>query len=345
MAADPVIEPPSQLVSPLPWQQPAWLRLIDQHRQQRLAHALLLGGESGLGKAQFAKAFGQYLLCLHPVDQDGMAQLCGQCKSCLLNTQGTHPDLVVIEPEATGKAIKVDQIRALIDTVTSSAQQGGYRVIVLGPAEAMNNNAANALLKVLEEPGQKTLFALYSHLPGRVSATVRSRCQTVPMALPEQQQALDWLAQQPNFDADPFEQLRVAGGAPLAALQQATNGSADQRKGLYQALKLMATAGGSSTQAAEKLSKSPSLELLDWWLTLVQDMIRYQATTDPDRINTQTAKNMVIAMSQRLQSQQMFEFADRIQQYRQFLMSRNNPNPRLMLEDLLIDWSALFKQR
>ncbi|MEH6650620.1 MAG: DNA polymerase III subunit delta' [Motiliproteus sp.] len=338
-------EQPSQLLTVLPWQRDVWQRLTDQHRQGRLPHALLLGGESGLGKAQFAKGLGQMLLCQQPQPLDGLQQHCGHCKSCLLNQQGSHPDLVVIEPEADGKAIKVDQIRTLINTVTSSAQQGGYRVIVLGPAESMNNNAANALLKVLEEPGAQTLFALYSHLPGRVSATVRSRCQSLPIAIPDEQIAADWLAQQPGFETDPLEPLRLAGGAPLAALEQALNGSSEQRKGLYQALKVMAMGEGSSTQIAEKISKTKSLDLLDWWLTIVQDMIRYRLTEDPDQVNTRTAKNLIVALSQRLTSQQMFEFTDRIQHYRQFLMSRNNPNERLMLEDLLIDWGKLFRSR
>ncbi len=85
------------------------------------------------------------------------------------------------------------------------------------------------------------------------------------------------------------------------------------------------------------------LDLLDWWLILVQDLIRFQATQDPACINSLTAKKMIIALSQRLSAQQMFEFADRIQQYRHYLMSRNNPNERLLLEDLLIDWGNLYR--
>ncbi|MEH6472684.1 MAG: DNA polymerase III subunit delta' [Halopseudomonas sp.] len=338
-------EPVSQLESVLPWQHPLWQRLIDQHQQQRLPHALLLCGEPGLGKAQFAKALGQYLLCKQPLLKDGLLVSCGSCKGCLLNTQGTHPDLVEIAAEGIGKPIKVDQIRALVSTITNSSQQGGYRVVVLGPAEDMNINAANALLKVLEEPGDRTLFAVYSHLPGRIVATVRSRCQAVHIDLPEPAQAAEWLAQQTGFEGDANELLSLAGGAPLAALEQALNGSAEQRKSLYQALKLMVTGEGSSSQAAEKLVKARTLDLLDWWLTLINDMIRYQSTQDPARINSKTAQKMIIALSQRLSAQQMFEFADRIQQYRHYLMSRNNPNERLLLEDLLIDWGNLFQLR
>ncbi|MEH6822591.1 MAG: DNA polymerase III subunit delta' [Motiliproteus sp.] len=338
-------DPVSRLQSVLPWQHDLWQRLTEQHRQQRLPHALLLCGEPGLGKAQFSKALGQYLLCQQPQQREGLLRSCGHCKGCMLNAQGSHPDLVEIVPEGRGKAIKVDQIRELVSTISLSAQQGGYRVVVLGPAEAMNINAANALLKVLEEPGSRTLFALYSHLPGRIVATIRSRCQAQHLSQPDRAQAIEWLNQQSDVEGDLAEMLNLAGGAPLAALELVMNGSAEQRKILYQALKLVISGEGSSSQAAEKLVKTRVLDLLDWWLILVQDLIRFQATQDPACINSLTAKKMIIALSQRLSAQQMFEFADRIQQYRHYLMSRNNPNERLLLEDLLIDWGNLFRPR
>ncbi len=338
-------ESESQLLSVLPWQYRLWQRVTGQHQQQRLPHALLLCGEPGLGKAQFSKALGQYLLCQQPQQHESLLRSCGGCKSCLLNQQGSHPDLVEITPEAQGKPIKVDQIRELVATINLSAQQGGYRIVVLGPAEAMNVNAANALLKVLEEPGDRTLFVLYSHLPGRIVATIRSRCQTLYLPPPDRDQALAWLQQQPGIDAEVTEVLNLAGGAPLAALALAQHGSAEQRKNLYQALKLVVTGEGSSSQAAEKLAKIRLLDLLDWWSALVHDLIRFQATQDPACIHSLMAQKMVMALSQRLLAQQMFEFADRIQQYRQYLMSRNNPNERLLLEDLLIDWQILFQSR
>jgi DNA polymerase-3 subunit delta' len=337
------VQSPSQLQAILPWHQALWQRLTGQQQQQRLPHALLLCGEPGLGKAQFSKALGQYLLCRQPSRHDQQLLSCGHCKSCLLSAQGSHPDLVEIAPEGPGKTIKVDQIRELVSTITLSAQQGGYRIVVLGPAEAMNTNAANALLKVLEEPGDRTLFVLYSHLPGRIVATIRSRCQTLALRLPDRDQAIEWLNQQEGVEGDVAELLNLAGGAPLAALALARSGSAEQRKNLYQALKLVVTGEANSSQAAEKLTKARSLDLLDWWLTLVQDLIRFKATQDADSIKSLTAQKMVVALSQRLSSQKMFEFADKIQQYREYLLSRNNPNERLLLEDLLIDWGDLFK--
>ncbi|RDE24715.1 DNA polymerase III subunit delta' [Motiliproteus coralliicola] len=331
----------SQLLSPLPWQQSLWARLLDQHQQNRLPHALLICAAAGMGKEQLAIALGQYLLCQQPEN----GQACGHCKSCLLSDQGTHPDLVRIAPDDVGKPIKVDQIRALVETITRSAQQGGYRVVVLGPAEEMNVNAANALLKVLEEPGDQTLFALYSHRPGRVMATIRSRCQSLSLPVPDTDAACDWLRQQAGFDGEPLEQLRLAGGAPMAALAQALEGQDEQRKTLYQTLKLIATQQLGPTQGSEKLAKLSLAAVLDWWLALVQDTLRYRLTDDADGINTLTAQKLIIGLSRRVNEQQMFEFADRIQQYRVNLMSRNNPNERLLLEDLLIRWGNLTNRR
>ncbi|WP_421862969.1 DNA polymerase III subunit delta' [Motiliproteus sp.] len=334
-------ETETQLRLPLPWQKEVWGRLLDQHQQNRLPHALLFCASAGMGKEQLAIALGQYLLCQQPVEGNA----CGHCKSCLLSRQGTHPDLVRIGPEDVGKPIKVDQIRALVETITRSAQQGGYRVVVLGPAEDMNVNAANALLKVLEEPGDRTLFALYSHRPGRVMATIRSRCQSLSLTTPQIDSTCDWLRQQPGFEGDPQEQLRLAGGAPLAALAQAREGQAELRKTLYQTLKLIAMQQLGPTQGSEQLAKLPLGALLEWWTALVQDILRYRLTDNAEGINTLTAQKLVIGLSRRVNEQQMFEFADRIQQYRVNLMSRNNPNERLLLEDLLIRWGNLTNRR
>ena len=342
------VDNPSQLQPLLPWHQSLWQRLYEQHQQQRMPHALLLCGEAGWGKRSLALTLGQMLLCQQPQTQSPhpFPVACGQCKSCLLNAQGTHPDLVEITPEAEGKPIKVDQIRALVDTITSSAQQGGYRVVVLGPAEEMNVNAANALLKVLEEPGDKTLFALYSHLPGRVMATIRSRCQALTLNRPGADAALSWLQQRLQSlelekPLDPVELLGLAGGSPLLAQRLIDNDDAEQRKRLYQALKLIATGQSSASSAVEGLSKIKLIDLISWWLAVLQDVIRFQPTQQSDRIKNQSAQQLVIGLSKRLPMQQLFEFTDRIQQYRHYLISRNNPNERLLLEDLLIEWGRL----
>src|SRR5690606_8384794 len=146
-----------------------------------LPHAILLVGPQGIGLQALATAMGEYLIC--PLPFEGHA--CGQCKACRLLQAGSHPDLNAIVAEGTGKTIKIDQIRAMMEFTATTAQQGGRRVILITPAEAMNRNASNALLKGLEEPGENCIFILVSEAPAQLLPTIRSRCRRFDVPLPE----------------------------------------------------------------------------------------------------------------------------------------------------------------
>jgi len=135
----------------LPWQAELWRQLAGRTQH---AHAYLLHGPGGIGKRQLAEQLMALLLCQRPVD----ATACGECKACQLLAAHTHPDHYILEPEEVDKAIRVDQVRDLVGFVTQTAQLGGRKVILLEPAEAMNLNAANALLKSLEEPSGDTVL-------------------------------------------------------------------------------------------------------------------------------------------------------------------------------------------
>lgn len=203
-----------------PWQKAVWQRLTE--RRERLHHALLLHGQRGSGKRDFALALAQWLLCKQPADAP-----CGRCQACHLFKVGNHPDLRLIEPlEGEGeegsrapRQIAISQVRELEDFVGLSTHQQGVRVIVIHPAEAMNPAAANALLKTLEEPAENTVFLLVSHQPRQLLATVVSRCRPVAMPLPDDQTARAWLEAQGVADAELC--LALAGGAPLEALRYA----------------------------------------------------------------------------------------------------------------------------
>ncbi|MBU1558256.1 MAG: DNA polymerase III subunit delta', partial [Gammaproteobacteria bacterium] len=95
----------------LPWHQPLWERLQQRRQASNLPHALLLAGDAGLGKQIFAKQFAHVLLCSQPLVG---GTPCQQCHACHLMAAETHPDFHLVQPEAEGKAIKIDQVRALI---------------------------------------------------------------------------------------------------------------------------------------------------------------------------------------------------------------------------------------
>lgn len=203
-----------------------------QERRQRLPHALLLIGQKGLGKFELARLFAASLLCERP-QPDGRA--CGACLACNWYAQGNHPDFRLLQPEAmaeeadaeegkkkASQQITIDQVRGLDDFLNVGTHRAGLRIILVNPAEAMNRSTANALLKTLEEPASGTLFLLVSNEPLRLLPTIRSRCQAVPVPVP---QAVDAeRALQGDGLADAARWLALAGGSPGLALNMAESG-------------------------------------------------------------------------------------------------------------------------
>ena len=223
---------------PLPWIE-APLRLA---LQQQRAHALLLQAPQGVGALEFMLTLAQAWLC----ESAGAAPPCGHCGSCRLVQSGSHPDLHLLLPEALrplpgwaaqaedqpgdgGKArrkpsrqIRIDEVRAAIDWVVQTSSRGRAKVVLVHPVEAMNLQAASALLKTLEEPPGQARLLLSTADEARLLPTVRSRCQRIRLAGPAAEQATAWLSGQGVHDAQVL--LAAAGGAPLAARELAAAG-------------------------------------------------------------------------------------------------------------------------
>jgi len=199
------------------WQQQNWQQLLARYRNGNLPHAMLFNGVAGLGKFIFAANFAKFLLCKN--NNAGNDYACETCASCKLFQANNHPDFLLVQPEEVGKAIKVEQIRQLIEDVGSTAHQGGMRVVVINAADAMNIAAANALLKTLEEPLGDVIIILVSSRPFALPITVLSRCQKIVMELPRSDLAFNWLKQECDAaDIDAKMALNVAYNAPLQAL-------------------------------------------------------------------------------------------------------------------------------
>jgi DNA polymerase-3 subunit delta' len=256
-----------------PWQQNDWARLQDLRK--RPPNGILLKGAKGIGKLDLAIRFGQSLLCQHP-DESGFA--CGKCPSCHWFEQGSHPDYKLLQPDALSlegeesedvrpasgkkpsKQISVDQIRGLADFISMSAHQGGRRVVVIHPAETMNANAANALLKNLEEPPQGLLFILVSHSPQQLLPTILSRCLPFALAAPDAASATRWLAQQGVKNPD--EALAFSGFAPLHAVQLDEQLGSEEREKLLRAVRQPATLDVFAL--ADALQKTEQALVVQW---------------------------------------------------------------------------------
>jgi DNA polymerase-3 subunit delta' len=226
-----------------PWNEPILVSL--KNMRERMPHALLVHGPRGVGKLALAERIAQFLLCEHA---DVAARPCDKCDACRWYLAGNHPDFRRIEPEAIAKAppepeteeegseaparrtkapsivITVDQVRALADFLNIGSHRGGARVALVHPAEDLYPNAANALLKSLEEPAAGAMFILVSHRPARLLPTVRSRCVAVPVPVPPADVALKWLTMQGA--ENPERWLAFAGGAPVQAVHYAEEAAA-----------------------------------------------------------------------------------------------------------------------
>jgi len=323
-----------------PWCEVQWQRLLQQKAADRLPHALLLCGPGGIGKKRFAELLASLLLCHQPRDNVP----CGQCHSCELYAAGSHPDLVRVEPYEAGKAIKVDQVRELIDHLHSTAQQGGYRVVIMEPAESLNTSSANALLKILEEPGQNTLLLLVCHQPGQLMPTIRSRCQRIDFSPPSAAQGTRWLQQTLQLEEEKAAQLlRLCYGAPLKARALYEGDLLEQRKQLMTGLADLLRGRITASELAQKLIKADLIQCLGWINSLLSDIVRMQtAGLQEPAINTDM-KRMLQAVARRASGAQVFALADRVQEERAGLLLHQNPNRQLMLERLLLQWAELSR--
>jgi len=322
---------------PYPWQQGEWQHLQEQHSAKKLPHALIFAGQRGIGKRHLVQALGQFLLCLTP--RSGLP--CGECRGCELNRAETHPDIHLLEPEEAGKAIKVDQVRAITDFVSKTSQQGGYKVVIIDPAEAMNINASNALLKSLEEPSGDTVLLLVSHVPSAVMATIRSRCQLLSLAAPLRRQALPWLENLVSGNADAEALLDFANGAPLDALAMLQGDALEQRAALLRDIEAVSLGQLSPLEAAGKWMAYAPSEVLEWLLKWLHGLSRFLGTGHQVRGRDIPAslENLLAG----IQQPHLYRYVDKVMSAKRQLQSGANPNKQLLLEELLMDWSALTR--
>jgi DNA polymerase-3 subunit delta' len=218
-----------------PWLQDVEAEFAARLQGGRLAHAFLLSGPVGTGKYELGRRLMASLLCL----EDGYPA-CGSCRSCHLLQSGAHPDghLVSFEPHPKKDELRteivVEQVRRLSAVLQLTNTISRRKAALLFPAEAMNRNAANALLKTLEEPPGDAVLLLVAHRPSQLPATIRSRCQALHVRVPDHGVALDWLASASGAGAgEAAIALEAAAGSPLIALRLLQQGDI----GTYQAVR------------------------------------------------------------------------------------------------------------
>jgi DNA polymerase-3 subunit delta' len=328
-----------------PWQVGAARAALAQRSTR--PHALLVHGPRGVGKHALALGFAQALLCEAPLP-DGLA--CGECPGCRYAIAGQHPDLMrlellMIDPDdgtlVEVDTIAIDRVRALTDFVQLTSHRQRAKVAVIAPAERMNAAAANALLKTLEEPPPGTYLILVSDRPGRVPATILSRCRKLAAPLPAPADARAWLATQGV--AVPDVALAQAAGAPFLALAYADPAMQSERGAWLAALsapgRLAVSALAARIDGGGKEERKARLaHAVDWMIAWTADLARVGAG-GAARQNPDAAEPL-----RRLASQvapiALFRYHRSLLRQRALLV--HPLQPRLVAEALLIDYKALF---
>ncbi|WP_251976478.1 DNA polymerase III subunit delta' [Salinicola avicenniae] len=325
------------VVTPLPWQQPRWAQLVDLQRRDRLPHALLVSGPAGIGKQPLVDALIARTLCRAPAEA-----ACGACHSCHMLAAGYHPDLLRVTPTEKSRQIRIDAIRQVNGFVSQTAQQGGHRVIRIEPAESMNVAASNALLKSLEEPGERTLFVLVADLPSRLLPTIRSRCQHWNLSLPPVQAAESWLAERLGDAEEARFWLRVAGGLPLLAEELAGAEARALRQDLRELFDALVR-GGEPVAEAARLDAQALDRVLWYGIAWLEDLIRLGLSGEADRVRNRDLLPLYRQAVKNARVRDWFRLLDYAREQRRLLAAGGNPNPQLVLEAWLVRWSALLR--
>lgn len=325
-----------------PWHQAAFEELL--RRRQTLPHALLFKGRKGIGKLDFVRKLAQSIACAAPATS-GAA--CETCQSCRWFAAGAHPDYREIQPEAMrpeaavdagerkpSQYITIDDVRGLADFINLTAHGAAGKTIVFYPAEALNFNAANALLKNLEEPPAGTRFMLVSHRPSALPATIISRCQQLALATPSIHACEKWLREQGVADA--ALALAQTANAPLAALDLDQDEYWPQRKALLSAL---SNAPLDVLAISEQAARYPTARLLGWLQRWSYDLLSAKSTGQV-RYNPDFAVSIArVAVGLRA--------IDIAHHHRMLVHEQrhvNHPlNPRLHLESLLFAYQSLVR--
>jgi DNA polymerase-3 subunit delta' len=277
-----------------------------------------------------------------------------RCIACGWFAQSNHPDFRLLVPEAdeeggegragraegkakASRAIRIQQVRALSEFLAVGGHRGGRKVVLLSPADALNTPAANALLKTLEEPPGDTVFLLVTSHGDALPATIRSRCVAVGVPMPAPDVALAWLAAQEGIGPGSAPALlAAAGGAPLRALALAEPLEAAAHRTVLQALAELPDT--TVIQAADTVAAHPARMWLPLLLAWVSDLGRVLAGAQPRRFPDRADRLARLARSTSL---------ERVANYAAWLQHQQGVaehplNPRLLCEDTLLRYGALF---
>lgn len=335
----------TRIIDRMPWLERSWSDIQKRLAERRLPHALIVNGERGVGKRIWADAVAELLLCDQPTSvESGTPIACGHCKQCELYMAASHPDVRVYAPEKS-KIVRIDQVRALSAFAVSSPQVAQRKVAIIDRADQLNINAANALLKTLEEPVPNMTLLLVQESGRPLLPTIRSRCQIVTIPVPAASEAGAWLELQvqaldeharPHSDVL-AKALMLAGNAPRLALDYITGDFITLRDEAFERFRQfmrnqIPVAG--AAKAFKALGLENSLLLFEGWAS---DLARISAG---GHANDAEAAEMLEFLASKNPGWRAHALLDQIKEAR--AAGAYNVNPELEAGRLLIEWQKLM---
>jgi DNA polymerase-3 subunit delta' len=258
-----------------------------------LPHAWLFTGAVDGVKLDVAKEFSKWLLC---ANKQQLA--CGVCKSCHLFTAQTHPDFCEITTQADKSSILMDDVRVLPDFIVGKPQFGNNKIVLLHPADALQKQAANSILKNLEDPIGNTIFILLSKHTQLLLKTIVSRCQVL------------------NFNVTNNESMVL---------------SPDIAKMTTDLTELWVYKSVTVVQIVEQWIKQWPNEVLYWFELVLADLIRFKYTRENNK-----STGAIVALDKVLAANRLWKMLESLQQARYWYGTNHNPNLQLILEDMLL---------
>ncbi len=343
------------------WHKGEWEQLVNV---QALHHGLMVTGADGIGKREFCLALAKFLLCDNKELKVSGGD-CGRCQNCELFDAGTHPDFHLLTSETEniqtriplvsaysdryqnvqargkktkpGKIIPIDQIRLLIERFSTQPHISQHKVVLVMPADAMNTNASNALLKLLEEPPENSTLILMTSSPGFLPATIRSRCMLVNLPTPRRESALEWLSQSMDEETASLS-LKLANEGPLDAKQFADNGFLDTQGQYMNQVSNLVASNITPLALAMDLSKSDLSIFLGWLHGFVCEVIVWRVSEiKPNRFDSSD----LVWSSKSFSVERLYALYDKIIFYKSIV--REPINAQLVTEDLILTLKSAIR--
>ncbi|MEM6345326.1 MAG: DNA polymerase III subunit delta' [Bacteroidota bacterium] len=347
-------------------QDAAGQRVREALQHDRLAHAIMLTGPSGLGKLAFANAIAQYVNCLNPTENDS----CGKCSSCVKIRKAIHPDLRFVLPiiskteggkryltqdyfaqfrepfvadpyfsfsqwqrtlggESKQLFISVHEIRELKRNVFLKAFEAKYKVVIVWQAELINREGANAFLKLLEEPPDKTLIIMTCSDPSRLLTTINSRCQRIPLSRIPQADIQHYLIKQ-EVSSEAAEEIAAISEGSIGNAKEYLSESSQAISATYAEWMRSVYTGDyakilAQTETIFKESKEFQKLFLQIAIKKMRDSLLYYLQTPELALATQKEKAFQERFSQIVDPEKVARITAEMEKSRRSLSGNGNP--------------------